>query len=688
MKFMAKMILPAAFVMAIAGCQPGGKSSGEKETGNPAVLIPDAVKSETIDLLKQKYGTSEAFRIEKGVAQAAGFWNGDDGTAQEFRDFCVENFAPDGAGLDLLYSRLSSALESLGGCYNKMSVDLKLPLHMDLGPVTPVDEILGGYNPGAHFTDDMFANKLAFIVLLNFPFYSLGEKTTLSEQWDRRQWAYARMGELFTSRTPAAVSQEISRVLTDADNYISNYNIYLGKLRDGQGKQYFPEDLRLITHWGLRDELKSQYSQPEGLEKQKMIYQVMLRIIGQDIPKEVIDNPNLTWNPYSNEVFDGDKPASAATGGDRRYGVLLGNFNAVRKADPYNPFYPDYISRAFDQEMEIPQADVESLFIGLVSSPEVRQAGELISRRLGRPLEPFDIWYNGFKARGTLNEAALDEITRARYPNAEAFEKDLPDILVRLGFDRDSAALIASRITVDAARGSGHAWGAEMRGDKARLRTRIGSQGMDYKGYNIAIHEFGHNVEQTLSLYNIDHYILHGVPNTAFTEALAFLFQQRDLEILGIKHDDPMKKHLMALDNLWSNYEIMGVSLVDMRVWKWLYANPDATEARLREAVIRIAKEVWNSYYAPVFGVQDSPILAIYSHMIDNPLYLSAYPVGHLIQFQVEQYMEGKKLADEVYRMYTQGILVPQVWMKQAVGAPIAAEPTLKAAAEALTVVK
>jgi hypothetical protein len=50
--------------------------------------------------------------------------------------------------------------------------------------------------------------------------------------------------------------------------------------------------------------------------------------------------------------------------------------------------------------------------------------------------------------------------------------------------------------------------------------------------------------------------------------------------------------------------------------------------------------------------------------------------------------MEDKKLADEVYRMYTQGILVPQVWMKQAVGAPIAAEPTLKAAAEALTVVK
>ena len=141
---------------------------------------------------------------------------------------------------------------------------------------------------------------------------------------------------------------------------------------------------------------------------------------------------------------------------------------------------------------------------------------------------------------------------------------------------------------------------------------------------------------------------------------------------------------LLALESLWSNYEIMGVSLVDMRVWKWLYENPSATVAQLKEAVLRIAIEVWNSYYAPVFGVKDSPILAIYSHMIDNPLYLSAYPVGHLIQFQVEQYIEGKKLPDEVYRMYTLGLLAPEVWMKQAVGQGISIEPVLAAARKAI----
>ena len=54
---------------------------------------------------------------------------------------------------------------------------------------------------------------------------------------------------------------------------------------------------------------------------------------------------------------------------------------------------------------------------------------------------------------------------------------------------------------------------------------------MDYKGYNIAVHELGHNVEQTFSLNYVDHTLLAGVPNTAFTEAMAFVFQERDLAV-------------------------------------------------------------------------------------------------------------------------------------------------------------
>jgi len=36
-------------------------------------------------------------------------------------------------------------------------------------------------------------------------------------------------------------------------------------------------------------------------------------------------------------------------------------------------------------------------------------------------------------------------------------------------------------------------------GTEAALRTRVESDGMNFKGYNIALHEMGHNLEQTFS---------------------------------------------------------------------------------------------------------------------------------------------------------------------------------------------
>jgi hypothetical protein len=34
----------------------------------------------------------------------------------------------------------------------------------------------------------------------------------------------------------------------------------MGKLLNQNGKTLFPEDMKLISHWGLRDELKSDYA--------------------------------------------------------------------------------------------------------------------------------------------------------------------------------------------------------------------------------------------------------------------------------------------------------------------------------------------------------------------------------------------------------------------------------------------
>jgi oligoendopeptidase F len=278
----------------------------------------------------------------------------------------------------------------------------------------------------------------------------------------------------------------------------------------------------------------------------------------------------------------------------------------------------------------------------------------------------------------------LTSKTSALYPDPAAFRAGMPAILIKLGWSPERAKYLADKIVVDPARGSGHAWGAAMKGAVSHLRTRISDKGMDYKGYNIAVHEFGHNVEQTISLYDVDYYTLSGVPNTAFTEANAFLFQDRDLMLLGINDENPEKEKLQTLDAAWSLMEIMGVSLVEMGVWNWLYENPDATPAQLRDRTVAIAADIWNKYFAPVLGVSDSPLLAIYSHMINTPLYLANYAYGQIIQFQIEEQLKGKDFSDEVDRIYSLGRLTPQHWMNQATGTKISAQPLLRALDEAL----
>jgi hypothetical protein len=678
------MLLPLALILS----QCKNKEAKTEKAMN-TTFIQKATTDSIIAKLVAKYGEAEKSRIEKGIGSAAALWTEKDGSQKDFSDFCLKYFIGEPGKLEKVFNRVSDDFENLFGHFNQISLFLKRPVHLDIGEMYDIDEIFGAYEPSSHFNDDFFTNKIAYIVAINFPFYSLKEKEELGPKWSRRDWAYARMGDVFTARVPSDVNQKASDALAAADNYISGYNIYVGNLLDNDGKTHFPKEMKLLSHWNLRDEIKANYNKtPEGLTKQKMIYEVMLHIISQDIPDSVINNPNLQWNPYSNKLFRDGKEISATPEPDTRYSVLLNNFHAMKAVDPFTPMYPTFIQRSFDAGMEIPVEQVEKLFTDFCSSPEVKQVGSLISNRLGRPLQPFDIWYDGFKARSNMDQAMLDKTTKAKYPNTEAFEKDIPNILMKLGFKPDKAKEIASHITVDPARGSGHAWGAQMKGDKAHLRTRIGKEGMDYKGYNIAVHELGHNVEQTISLYFVDYYMMSGVPNTAFTEAFAFTFQKRDLELLGIKDNDPNKEYLAALDNFWMSYEIMGVSLVDMKVWKWLYDNPNATPQQLKETVISTAKEVWNKYYADIFGIKDTPILAIYSHMIDNPLYLSNYPVGHLIDFQLDRFLKGKNFADEAMRIYSAGRLIPQLWMKNAVGSEISIRPLLESTDAALKVVK
>lgn len=644
-----------------------------------------------------KYGETQRTRLQQGIKQVASFWRSEDGDKEIFEQFIKEYFAGDQATLDELFKRFEHNLEQLDGHMHEINREFRNQSDLDIGPIMPFDDLFAGYDPSAHFIDDFFKNKLAFAVLLNFPLTTLEQRLNEGEKWSRRQWAETRLAQRFSKRVPAEVNLAIAKVSSESERYISEYNIWMHHLVDDKGQRIFPPKLRLLSHWNLRDEIKASYSDANsGLAKQQMIQRVMEHIVNQTIPEIVVNNPNVDWNPVTNEVKKaavkdsegegkvGDNPTNAPEP-NTRYAQLLSTFQAARKVDPYSPTAPTLIARRFEENRELPEARVKAMLEDVVSSPLVAQTAKLIESRLGRPLEPFDIWYNGFRPRGSYSEAQLDEIVSKRYPTGDAYKKDMPNLLVKLGFSKERAEYLANNIEVDAARGSGHAMGAAMRSEKAHLRTRVEKTGMNYKGYNIAVHEMGHNVEQTFSLNNIDHVLLQGVPNTAFTEALAFVFQGHDLELLGLAKPDSKSQALKTLNDFWATYEIAGVALVDMTVWHWMYDHPNATPAELKDATVKIAKDVWNKYYAPVFKQKDVVLLGIYSHMIDGFMYLPDYPIGHLIAFQIEEQMgKAGNIGQEFERMAVVGSVTPDMWMKKASGAPVGAEALLNATKKAL----
>ena len=619
--------------------------------------------------------------VSRGVTQAASLWTEEDGTQEDFEQLVKDYYCETDSERLALYQSLSRIFEQVYQSADLLTVELLKPTQLtNSGEPQSADWIMSGYSPLAHFSDDMFANKLAFITIINFPHYSLEEKNELGKNWSRQQWAYARMGDIFTTRVPAEVKAQMAQVLANAENYIADYNIYMGNLRTEDGQQLWPGDKILLSHWNLRDELKALYqsdnleSRGKNREMQEMIYQVMQRIVSQTIPQQAINGSEYIWQPYA-ETTDKTEPYT-------RYEKILDIAHAYFAEDAYCPSAPTGIQRNFEEGVEIPAEELDSLFRSLVGSKQVKQVSAIIKERLGRELRPYDIWYDGFKARASLNEEELSEQTRRLYPNAEAFADDMPRLLEKMGFSPVESKEIASHIVVEPARGSGHAWPCLGRKEEARLRTRIPLSGMDYKGYNIAVHEFGHCVEQVLDMYFIDHYMLSGVPNTAYTESSAFLWQQRDLQLLP-NANQPKANGDEVLDQFWSMYEIMGVSLVDMTMWKWIYAHPKASPKELCEATMQIAKDVWNQYYEPVLGEHDCILLAIYSHMVNAPMYLPNYPLGHVVQYQLEehlaQYETQAEFAQEYARIYKLGRLTPKQWMIEAVGEAPSIEPILRA---------
>jgi len=203
--------------------------------------------------LVAKYSDGQRERATRGVKQIASFWRAEDGDAAAFADFARTNFAGDAKTLDALFDRMEFVSEQIDGHMLEIGRELRRQSDLDLGPIYPFDEIMAGYDASAHLNDDLFANKLAFVVLLNFPLTTLEQLLTEGDHWSRRQWAEVRLAERFSRRVPAEVNLAMARATGDAAQFVSTYNIWMHHLVDDAGARLFPPKMRLLEHWNLRD---------------------------------------------------------------------------------------------------------------------------------------------------------------------------------------------------------------------------------------------------------------------------------------------------------------------------------------------------------------------------------------------------------------------------------------------------
>lgn len=617
-----------------------------------------------------------------GVARVAARWQPEDGDTAVFQELCARHWTATPEARARLLGRLEAALEQISGHLYEMRRSLRRWSDLVGDDLPGVDDVLATFDPAPDLSDQFYRQKIAFIALLNFPRPDLATMLERGPSWSTDEWAAARIAQHFGPRIPASLADHARRVQHAAQVFVQKFHVPVGTMVDRRGRRWFEADRALLAHWLVREEIKAGYGDPDGLDKQRALMWVMARHIDGTIPQVVMERGTAeAWDPERNTV--GGKPASALLGAER-YRQWTEQFKLAQQFDAHYPEAPTAIARKFDLSREISEADTERLLIALLEHPVRRSLAAFLRARLGRALEPQDIYFEDVGQTTPADQ--LNAAVRAHFADEAELERKMPEVLRRLGFPEDQAQFLGTRIRVEIAKGSGHAMRPMLEQYGAWLRTNRLKDQLGWDGFDTAMHELGHNLEQLCSTFYAPRPALRNVPNTACTEAFAFLYQGLARRVLGIEDAQNAQRlaDVDAVGTMLSACQIAGPSLVELYAWRWLYAHPQATPEELRSAVLGIARDVWQRFYQQDFGSDPYCILAAYQHMIAHPLYLADYTLGHIISHQIRAHMRGKDLAAETTRICSLGRFTPDLWMRKAVGSPISVDPLATDAQAAL----
>lgn len=635
-----------------------------------------------------RHGPAAADRAAAGIARAAARWRDDDGSAEAFAALCAEHWVEEADDRARLLDRLEAVIDAVDGHLYEIRRALRRWTDLE-GPALPAfDGLAAVFDPAPGLDDQWYAQRLAFAALLNFDAPDLATMQAAGHAWSADDWAAARVAQRFRSRLSPALGHARRAALHAADDFVNAQHVQVGHLVDADGRRVGGLGRPLVAHWLVRQAIRDGYRAADpaaGRARQRALAWVMRRTIDGTLPRaQLAPGADAPWDPAANTIA-GQAVAEGAQLGPERYARWLALFRVAQAEDAEDPTSGSAIERACDRDREIAAADVERILVDLLDAPERRTIEAWLVERLGRPLEPFDIYFDA--ALPGVDAADLDARVAERFPDAAALEAALPDILGGLGFGPADADFLGRRVRVEIARGAGHASPPGIAERPAWLRTNGRGGRLDWSSFDIALHELGHNVEQLVSLHRVPRPALRGVPNTACSEAFAFLFQAEARRVLGLADDAGQARAAAAVtvETALDALQIAGPALLELDVWRWLDAHPDADAAALRDAVLERADARWRRHYG-AYGDDPYALLAAYQHMIAYPLYLPNYAIGHVIGHQIRRHLADGDMAAETLRICAIGRLTPALWLERAVGAALDARGLVADAAAAVAV--
>ena len=383
------------------------------------VIADETVQKVQTDLNKI-YGEKNSERIAKGTAQIAKNWRKTDGSNEDFVKFCMENFLAD---KDLIsnFQVIQQNLALQNGLLAKIRFRFYESKNFTDMKEVRVDQYFRNSMPGI----DPYQGKLAQFIQLNFPAYTFEEKRLKGKNWSRLEWAMVKLGDYYPDRGNSGYKSVSGDEVRDFQNYMGKYFFRMDHICMPDLTYPFKKALTLHSHFGLRDNLKEEYTRQGGFARQELTGKIIEHITQGTVPAEFIGDTATRWNPWTNELFKIEAGKAVkiqfASEGTKRYAGLLASFKNRSSEDPSFSKASTVIDRTFENS-NFKAEEVEGLIRSFLSDPVIASVGKLISKRLGRPLQPFDIWYSGFQGQSAFPANKLDSITKSRYPDPVALQ--------------------------------------------------------------------------------------------------------------------------------------------------------------------------------------------------------------------------------------------------------------------------